>query len=52
MFGVFSPCRPGDVYRVVMGEHDQSVQEGTEQIRDVLRILVHPDWDINMVAAG
>ncbi|NP_001134836.1 Proproteinase E precursor [Salmo salar] len=43
---------PGDVYRVVMGEHDQSVQEGTEQIRDVLRILVHPDWDINMVAAG
>uniref|UniRef100_A0A8C7FE55 Peptidase S1 domain-containing protein n=1 Tax=Oncorhynchus kisutch TaxID=8019 RepID=A0A8C7FE55_ONCKI len=27
-----------------------SVQEGTEQIRDVLHILVHADWD--MVAAG
>ncbi|XP_045061693.1 chymotrypsin-like elastase family member 2B [Coregonus clupeaformis] len=43
---------PGDVYRVVMGEHDQSVQEGIEQIRDVLRILVHPDWDIDMVTAA
>ncbi|XP_042178648.1 chymotrypsin-like elastase family member 3B [Oncorhynchus tshawytscha] len=43
---------PGDVYHVVMGEHDQSVQEGTEQVRDVLHILVHADWDIHMVAAG
>lgn len=44
--------RPGDVYRVVLGEHDMSTQEGTEQIRDVLRIIVHPSWDIDFVADG
>lgn len=44
--------RPGDVYRVVLGEHDMTVQEGTEQIRDVLRIIVHPNWDIDFVADG
>lgn len=44
--------RPGDVYRVVLGEHDMSQQEGTEQIRDVLRIIVHPKWDIDLVANG
>lgn len=43
---------PGDVYRVVLGEHDLSVQEGTEQIRDVLRIVVHPNWNIDCVACG
>ncbi|XP_049911748.1 chymotrypsin-like elastase family member 3B isoform X1 [Epinephelus moara] len=43
---------PGDVYRVVLGEHDMSQQEGTEQIRDVLRIIVHPKWDIDFVADG
>ncbi|XP_054585994.1 chymotrypsin-like elastase family member 3B [Nothobranchius furzeri] len=43
---------PGDVYRVVLGEHDMSVQEGTEQIRDILRIIVHPAWDIEHVANG
>ncbi|KAG7228884.1 hypothetical protein INR49_008662, partial [Caranx melampygus] len=43
---------PGDVYRVVLGEHDMSLQEGTEQIRDVLRIIVHPKWDIDHVADG
>ncbi|CAL8310408.1 unnamed protein product [Lota lota] len=43
---------PGDVYRVVLGEHDMSVHEGSEQIRDVLRIIVHPDWDIDFVARG
>lgn len=44
--------RPGDIYRVVLGEHDMSTQEGTEQIRDVLRIIVHPKWDIDFVADG
>lgn len=44
--------RPGDVYRVVLGEHDMTVQEGTEQIRDILRIIVHPNWDIDFVADG
>ncbi len=29
-----------------------SQQEGTEQIRDVLRIIVHPNWDIDHVADG
>ncbi|XP_029905589.1 proproteinase E-like [Myripristis murdjan] len=43
---------PGDVYRVVFGEHDMSQQEGTEQIRDVLRIVVHPNWDIDHVGDG
>uniref|UniRef100_A0A4W4E375 Peptidase S1 domain-containing protein n=1 Tax=Electrophorus electricus TaxID=8005 RepID=A0A4W4E375_ELEEL len=43
---------PGDVYRIVLGEHDLSVQEGTEQIRDVLRIVVHPKWNIECVACG
>ncbi|TMS20876.1 Sodium-dependent phosphate transport protein 2B [Larimichthys crocea] len=39
-------------HRVVLGEHSMSVQEGTEQIRDVLRIVVHPKWDIDFVADG
>ncbi|XP_067370415.1 chymotrypsin-like elastase family member 3B isoform X1 [Channa argus] len=43
---------PGDVYRVVLGEHDMNQQEGTEQIRDILRIIVHPKWDIDHVANG
>ncbi|KAK5870438.1 hypothetical protein PBY51_025071 [Eleginops maclovinus] len=43
---------PGDVYRVVLGEHDQSQQEGSEQIREVMRIVSHPDWDIDFVARG
>lgn len=44
--------RPGDIYRVVLGEHDMATQEGTEQIRDVLRIIVHPEWDIDFVGDG
>lgn len=40
------------MYRVVLGEHDMSLQEGTEQIRDILRIVVHPEWDIDHVANG
>ncbi|KAM8889117.1 LOW QUALITY PROTEIN: chymotrypsin-like elastase family member 3B [Synchiropus picturatus] len=43
---------PGDVYRVVLGEHDMSQQEGTEQTRDILRIVVHPEWDIDRVSDG
>jgi len=43
---------PGDVYRIVLGEHSMSTQEGTEQTRDVLRIIVHPDWDIDRVNQG
>lgn len=40
------------MYRVVLGEHDMTQQEGTEQIRDVMRIVVHPMWDIDHVADG
>ncbi|XP_076014517.1 chymotrypsin-like elastase family member 3B [Genypterus blacodes] len=43
---------PGSVMRVVLGEHDMTAQEGSEQIRDVLRIVVHPQWDIVHVADG
>ncbi|KAB5546663.1 hypothetical protein PHYPO_G00074620 [Pangasianodon hypophthalmus] len=43
---------PGDIYRIVLGKHDLSVQEDTEQIRDVLRIVVHPKWNIECVACG
>lgn len=45
-------CSPGDIYRIVLGKHDLSVQEDTEQIRDVLRIVVHPGWNIECVACG
>lgn len=47
-----SLSRPGDVYRVVLGEHDMSAQEGTEQVRDILRIIVHPQWNIDFVGDG
>ncbi|XP_062306929.1 chymotrypsin-like elastase family member 3B [Osmerus eperlanus] len=43
---------PGDVYRVVMGEHDMTLQEGSEQTRELLRIVVHPSWNIDCVACG
>lgn len=37
---------------MLIGEHDMSVEEGTEQIHEILRIVVHPDWDIDHVANG
>ena len=46
------PPRPGDIYRVVMGEHDMTLQEGSEQTRELLRIVVHPSWNIDCVNCG
>lgn len=49
---VSGPYSPGDIYRIVLGKHDLSVLEDTEQIRDILRIVVHPKWNIECVACG
>ena len=38
---------PGD-WEVVMGEHDDTVEEGWEQVMEVEKIIVHPDYDPNM----
>ena len=38
---------PGD-WEVVMGEHDDTVEEGWEQVMAVEKIIVHPDYDPNM----
>ncbi|XP_076047934.1 trypsin-1-like isoform X2 [Oratosquilla oratoria] len=32
-------------FRVVAGEHDLSVDEGTEQVRSVAEVILHPDFD-------
>ncbi|RMB94121.1 hypothetical protein DUI87_29482 [Hirundo rustica rustica] len=39
-------------YRVVAGEHNLNANEGSEQIFGVSRIVVHPYWNSNNVAAG
>uniref|UniRef100_A0A667YBA3 Proproteinase E-like n=1 Tax=Myripristis murdjan TaxID=586833 RepID=A0A667YBA3_9TELE len=40
------------IWCLKLKHHDMSQQEGTEQIRDVLRIVVHPNWDIDHVGDG
>ncbi|KAM7028344.1 chymotrypsin-like elastase family member 1 [Acridotheres tristis] len=39
-------------YRVVAGEHNLNSNEGSEQIFSVSKIIVHPYWNSNNVAAG
>ncbi|XP_005061521.1 PREDICTED: chymotrypsin-like elastase family member 1 [Ficedula albicollis] len=39
-------------YRVVAGEHNLNANEGSEQIFSVSKIIVHPYWNSNNVAAG
>ncbi|XP_031949717.1 LOW QUALITY PROTEIN: chymotrypsin-like elastase family member 1 [Corvus moneduloides] len=39
-------------YRVVAGEHNLNRNEGSEQIFSVSKIIVHPYWNSNNVAAG
>lgn len=39
-------------YRVVAGEHNLNANEGSEQIFSVSKIVVHPYWNSNNVAAG
>ncbi|XP_066193775.1 chymotrypsin-like elastase family member 1 isoform X2 [Sylvia atricapilla] len=39
-------------YRVVAGEHNLNANDGSEQIFSVSKIVVHPYWNSNNVAAG
>ncbi|NXU57090.1 CELA1 elastase, partial [Turnix velox] len=39
-------------FRVVAGEHNLSTNEGSEQVLGVSKIIVHPYWNSNNVAAG
>ncbi|XP_022427174.1 chymotrypsin-like elastase family member 1 [Delphinapterus leucas] len=39
-------------FRVVVGDHNLSQNDGTEQYVSVQRIKVHPHWNSNNVAAG
>ena len=39
-------------FRVVAGEHNLSQNDGTEQRVSVQKIVVHPYWNSNNVAAG
>lgn len=39
-------------FRVVVGDHNLSQNDGTEQYVNVQRIVVHPYWNSNNVAAG
>ncbi|XP_030794888.1 chymotrypsin-like elastase family member 1 [Rhinopithecus roxellana] len=39
-------------FRVVVGDHNLSQNDGTEQYVSVQKIVVHPSWDSNNVAAG
>ncbi|XP_007908571.1 chymotrypsin-like elastase family member 1 [Callorhinchus milii] len=42
----------GKIYRVGFGEHDLSVDEGTEYYLDVESIHVHPYWNPSSLASG
>ncbi|KFO31425.1 Bridging integrator 2 [Fukomys damarensis] len=39
-------------FRVVVGEHNLKQSEGTEQTVSVQKIVKHPNWNANNVAAG
>ncbi|XP_045410845.1 chymotrypsin-like elastase family member 1 isoform X3 [Lemur catta] len=39
-------------FRVVVGEHNLNQNDGTEQYVRVQKIVVHPNWNSNNVAAG
>ncbi|XP_040196765.1 chymotrypsin-like elastase family member 1 [Rana temporaria] len=39
-------------YRVVLGEHNLSANDGTEQVISVSGIRIHASWNTNNVAAG
>nr|XP_017523299.1 chymotrypsin-like elastase family member 1 isoform X2 [Manis javanica] len=39
-------------FRVVVGDHNLSQNDGTEQYVNVQRIVVHPNWRSSNVAAG
>ncbi|XP_069089233.1 chymotrypsin-like elastase family member 1 [Pleurodeles waltl] len=39
-------------FRVVLGDHNIRVHEGTEQYISVSRVIRHPNWNSNNIAAG
>ncbi|NWU73819.1 CELA1 elastase, partial [Pterocles burchelli] len=39
-------------FRVVAGDHNIYESEGTEQVFTVSKIIIHPSWNTNNVAAG
>ncbi|XP_027564665.1 chymotrypsin-like elastase family member 1, partial [Neopelma chrysocephalum] len=39
-------------FRVVAGEHNLNANEGSEQVFSVSRIIIHPYYNSNNVAAG
>ncbi|KAF2978243.1 hypothetical protein EK904_005417 [Melospiza melodia maxima] len=45
-------CPLRQQYRVVAGEHNLYSNDGTEQVFSVSRIIVHPYYNTNNVAAG
>uniref|UniRef100_A0A4W3GMA4 pancreatic elastase n=2 Tax=Callorhinchus milii TaxID=7868 RepID=A0A4W3GMA4_CALMI len=44
--------RSSSSYRVVLGEHDRDVNEGTEQVRTAAKIITHSGWNPSCVACG
>jgi len=42
-------CFYGDedpaIYKIVLGEHDDSIEEGWEQVIEVEKVIVHPQYD-------
>lgn len=39
-------------FRVAVGDHNLSENDGTEQFVSVQKVVVHPSWNRNNVAAG
>uniref|UniRef100_A0A8C6SBW4 pancreatic elastase n=1 Tax=Neogobius melanostomus TaxID=47308 RepID=A0A8C6SBW4_9GOBI len=39
-------------WRIVLGDHDISNHEGSEQYMSVSNVYIHPDWDRNRPSAG
>ncbi|CAL8354913.1 elastase-1 [Gadus morhua] len=39
-------------WRVVLGDHNINVHEGSEQYMSVSRVHIHPNWNSNSVAGG
>ncbi|XP_009865930.1 PREDICTED: chymotrypsin-like elastase family member 1, partial [Apaloderma vittatum] len=39
-------------FRVVAGDHNLNVNEGSEQVFSLSKIIVHPSWNRNNVAGG
>ncbi|KAF3690116.1 Elastase-1 [Channa argus] len=40
------------IWRVILGDHDLKVNGGTEQIKEVSNVYIHPKWDSYRVSNG